>query len=68
MTPADPYAKVSYGKGLARAVLDLLALPLRVLISDQANERLGLTSLRRERCAFAAPFCRGRGLGRAVPR
>ena len=36
--------------------------PLRILISDQANERIGLTSLRHERCAFVARHCRGKVL------
>ena len=59
MTEEDPYAKVPYHKGVGQAIVDLLAFPLRALISDEANERLGLTSLRHERCAFAARFCEG---------
>ena len=59
MRPADTYAKVSYRKSIGQALLDLLAFPLRALISDEANDRLGLTSLRQERCAFAARFCEG---------
>ena len=59
MRAADAYAKVSYRKSIGQALLDLLAFPLRALISDEANERLGLTSLRQERCAFAARFCEG---------
>jgi ubiquinone/menaquinone biosynthesis C-methylase UbiE len=62
VTAEDSYAKISYRKGIAQAIIDLFTFPLRVLISDEANERLRLSSLRHERCAFTARFCEGRVL------
>ena len=55
----DPHAKTSYTKGSIQSLTDLVAFPLRCLISDDANERIGLTSLRHERCAFTARHCEG---------
>lgn len=50
-------------KPAARAVLDLVLAPLRmVALPDTASERLGLTSLRAERFAAVLPAMRGRCL------
>lgn len=62
MNKPRPHPAISHRRTPLRALIDTLAFPLRILISDLANERIGLTSLRHERCAFVARHCRGKVL------